>query len=156
MREPLIVLDGKLRVISANDAYYRIFQTTSKETEGHFFYELGQGQWNIHSLAESLLGKVLPANQIFQDFEMVQNFPGLGFRTMLLNGRLLPMGDPDHDLILLAIEDVTDRKQAETALKDSEAKLRDLARKLLALQEQERQELSIGRCRRTWPRTSPP
>ena len=45
---------------------------------------------------------------------MVQNFPGLGFRTMLLNGRLLPMGDPDHDLILLAIEDVTDRRQAET------------------------------------------
>ena len=82
-----------------------------------------------------LLSKVLPANQVFQDFEMMQKFPGLGFRTMLLNGRLLPMGGPDQDLILLAIEDVTDRRQAEQALKDSEAKLRDLARQLLALQE---------------------
>ena len=74
---------------------------------------------------------------------MMQKFPGLGFRTMLLNGRLLPMGEADQDLILLAIEDITGRRQAETALKDSEAKLRDLARQLLALQEAERRELSI-------------
>ena len=143
MREPLIVLDGKLRVVSANDAYYRIFKTTPKETEGGFFYELGKGQWNLHRLRE-LLSKVLPANQIFQDFEMVQIFPGIGRRTMLLNGRLLPLGDPDHDLILLAIEDVTDRKQAEQALRESEAKLRELTRKVLALQEQERQRAFLG------------
>ena len=141
MREPLIVLDGKLRVISANDAYYRIFKTTPKETEGGFFYEMGKRQWNLPRLRE-LLSKVLPSNQIFQDFEMVQKFPRIGFRTMLLNGRLLPMGDPDHDLILLAIEDVSDRKQAEQALRESEANLRDLTRRVLALQEKERQQLS--------------
>ena len=141
MREPLVVLDGKLRVISANDAYFRVFHTTPKKTVGDFFYELGKGQWNIPRLRE-LLGKVLPANQVFQDFEMVQNFPGIGFRTMLLNGRLLPLGAPDHDLILLAIEDVTDRKRAEQALQESETRLRTLTQQLLALQDKERQELS--------------
>jgi len=72
---------------------------------------------------------------------MVQDFPGLGRRTMLLNGRLLPLGGPDHDLILLAIEDITERRQV-VALKESEAKLRDLAHRVLALQEKERQQLS--------------
>ena len=67
MREPLVVLDGKLRVVSANESYYRIFQTTPKETEGSFFYELGQGQWNIHGLRK-LLDKVLPANRIIPGF----------------------------------------------------------------------------------------
>ena len=61
---------------------------------------------------------------------------------MLLNGRLLPLGAPDHDLILLAIEDVTDRKLAEQALKESETRLRTLTQQLLALQDKERQELS--------------
>ncbi|HEY9073279.1 MAG TPA: PAS domain-containing protein, partial [Desulfobaccales bacterium] len=141
MREPLIVLDGKLRMVSANDAFYRTFKNDIRDTEGHFFYELGQGQWNVHSLRQ-LLSKVLPTNQVFQDFEMTQKFPDLGFRTMLLNGRLLPMDDPDHNLILLAIEDITERRQAETALKASEVKLRELARQLLTIQEAERRELS--------------
>jgi two-component system CheB/CheR fusion protein len=140
MREPLVVLDGNMRLISANDAYYRTFKANPKDTEGRFFYELGKGQWNLHGL-QKLLSKVLPANQIFQDFEMVQDFPGLGRRTMLLNGRLLPMGSPDHDLILLAMEDITERRQA-VALKESEARLRDLTQRVLALQEKERQQLS--------------
>ena len=72
---------------------------------------------------------------------MVQDFPGLGRRIMLLSGRLLPMGGPDHDFILLAIEDITDRRQV-VALKESEAKLRDLTQRVLALQEKERQQLS--------------
>ena len=72
---------------------------------------------------------------------MMQVFSGIGRRTMLLNGRLLPMGAPDYDLILLAIEDVTERRQA-VALKESEARLRDLTRRVLALQEKERQQLS--------------
>jgi two-component system CheB/CheR fusion protein len=141
MREPLIVLDGKLQVVSANEAYYQTFKVTPPSTEGKFFYELGQGQWNLHRLRQ-LLSEVLPANRIFQDFEMVQVFPGIGRRTMLLNGRLLPMGGSDHDLILLAIEDVTDRKQAEKVIRESEAKLRDLTQRLLTLQEKERQQLS--------------
>ena len=85
----------------------------------HFFDELGKGQWNLHGL-QNLLSKVLPANQVFQDFEMVQDFPGLGRRTMLLNGRLLSLGGPDRDLILLAIEDITGQAQREAELSSTE------------------------------------
>jgi two-component system CheB/CheR fusion protein len=141
VREPLLVLDAKLRVVSANAAYYRIFRSTPKETEGGFFYELGKRQWDLHVLRH-LLDKVLPSDQAFQDFEMVQKIPKIGIRTFLLNGRRLVMGNPDQALILLAIEDVNERRQAEQAQKDSEAKLRSLARQLLALQEAEHQELS--------------
>ena len=141
IREPLVVLNGKLRVVSANDAYYRFFKVKPEDTEGHYFYELGQGQWNIHRLRQ-LLGKVLPANQQFQDFEMVQKFPEVGRRTLLLNGRLLPLGGPSHDLILVAIEDITERREAEEVLRESETRLRNLARQLLAHQEAERHELS--------------
>jgi len=141
IREPLIVLDGKLRVVSANDAYYRAFKVSHEDTEGHYFYELGQGQWNIHRLRQ-LLGKVLPANQQFQDFEMVQKFPEVGRRTFLLNGRLLSLGGTAQDLVLLAIEDITERREADEVLRESEARLRNLARQLLAHQEVERRELS--------------
>jgi len=141
IREPLVVLDHKLRVVSANDAYYRFFKVSHEDTEGHYFYEVGHGQWNIHRLRQ-LLGKVLEANQQFQDFEMVQKFPEVGRRTFLLNCRLLPLGGPAHDLVLLAIEDITERREADEVLRESEARLRNLARQLLDHQEAERRELS--------------
>ncbi len=141
VREPLVVLDGKLRVVSANDAYYRLFKVKSEDTEGHYFSELGGGQWNVHRLRQ-LLSKVLPSDQQFQDFEMVQKFPEVGRRTFLLNGRLLSLGGPARDRILLAIEDITERREAEEVLRESEAKLRNLAMRLLAYQEEERRELS--------------
>ena len=141
VREPLVVLDGKLRVVSASGAYYRVFKVKPEDTEGHYFYELGGGQWNVHRLRQ-LLSKVLPSDQQFQGFEMVQKFPGVGRRTFLLNGRLLPLGGPAHDRVLLAIEDITERREAEEVLRESETRLRNLATRLLAYQEEERRELS--------------
>ncbi|MCX5891976.1 MAG: PAS domain-containing protein, partial [Deltaproteobacteria bacterium] len=140
VREPLIVLNGDLKVVSANDSFYRTFQVSPQETENQRLYDLGNRQWDIPRLRELLEG-ILLNNQQFQDFEVEREFPGIGCRTMLLNARRLARGEAAKDRILLAIEDMTDRKQA-VALKESETKLRDLARQLLVLQEEERRELS--------------
>lgn len=108
MREPLLVLSPDLRVKSANSAFYSTFQVDPEDTEGRLVYELGDRQWDIPRLRE-LLGDILPANQAFDDFEVEHEFAGLGRRTMLLNARRLD----DVQLILLAIEEVTARKQWE-------------------------------------------
>ena len=112
VREPLIVLDGDLRVISVNDSFYRTFKVLPPETEGRLIFEVGNRQWDIPRL-RILLENILPTNQHFEDFEVEHDFPEIGRRTMLLNARLLKRGGEAKDLILLAIEDVTERKRQE-------------------------------------------
>jgi two-component system CheB/CheR fusion protein len=107
VREPLLVLSDSLHVVSANRSFCRVFETSPKETEGRLLYELGDGQWDIPRLRQ-LLGDILPEQTVLDDFEVAHEFPGLGKRIMLLNGRRLSRND-DEDLILLAIEDVTDQ-----------------------------------------------
>ena len=109
VREPLIVLDGDLRVISVNDSFYRTFKVLPPETEGRLIFEVGNRQWDIPRL-RILLENILPTNQHFEDFEVEHDFPEIGRRTMLLNARRLTREEGTKDLILLAIEDVTERK----------------------------------------------
>lgn len=108
VRESLLVLDSDLRVVSANRSFYRDFQVTKEETEGCLLYELGDGQWNISRLRE-LLEKILPENTTFDDFEVEHEFPNIGQRKMLLNARQIESERGERDLVLLAIEDVTER-----------------------------------------------
>jgi two-component system CheB/CheR fusion protein len=111
LREPLLVLKPDLRVRLANEAFYTAFQSTPEQTEGRLIYELGDNQWDIPAL-RTLLEQVLPQNNVFNDFEIVHEFERGRQQTLLLNGRRL-----DHvQLILLAIEDITGRKQAEEDL----------------------------------------
>lgn len=112
VREPLIVLDGDLRVISANDSFYRTFKVLRRWTDGRLLFEIGQRQWDIPRLRQ-LLENVLLTDQHFQDFEVEHDFPKIGRHTMLLNARRLTRGEGTKDLILLAIEDVTERKRQE-------------------------------------------
>ena len=112
VREPLIVLDGDLRVISANDSFYRTFKVLRRWTEGRLLFEIGKRQWDIPSL-RILLENILLTDRQFQDFEVEQDFPKIGRRTMLLNARRLTGGKGNYELILLAIEDVTERKRLE-------------------------------------------
>jgi len=104
-REPILVMDGNLRVSSANRAFYREFEVARNETEGCAIYELGNGQWNIPMLRE-LLENVLPNNGRVKNFEVRHDFPHLGARTMMLNARRIEPR-PGQQLILLYIEDVT-------------------------------------------------
>jgi PAS domain S-box-containing protein len=112
VREPLLVLDAGLHVQSANRAFYQTFRVTSLETEGKSIYELGSGQWDIPAL-RPLLAEILPEHTSFQDLEIKGDFPGIGRRTMLLSGRKLFRVGNNTELVLLAIEDITERKLAQ-------------------------------------------
>ena len=116
VREPLVVLDGDLRVISANRSFYKTFKVTPKETEGRYLYELGNRQWDIPELRQ-LLEKIIPENISFEDYEVEHNFPKIGWKTMLLNARRVFSEDGETKLILLAIEDVTERKRMEQEMR---------------------------------------
>lgn len=113
VRDPLMVLRADLRVNTANDAFYKMFKTTPDQIEGRLIYEVGDQQWKIPNL-RMLLEGVLPRNSFFDDFEVTHEFPHLGRRTMLLNARRLDLDD-GAPMILLAIEDVTERQRAEAS-----------------------------------------
>ena len=125
LREPFVVLDKSLRVRSANAAFYRNFHASKAETEGRFVYDLGNGQWNIPQL-RTLLAQVLSNSHPVEDFEVEHDFPALGRRNMLLNARRFPPESNDPHLVLLAIEDITDRRRAEAAMEHSEVRYRRL------------------------------
>jgi PAS domain S-box-containing protein len=125
LREPFVILDKSLRVRTANGAFYRDFHASKEETEGRFVYELGNGQWDIPQL-RTLLPQVLTNSHPVEDFQVEHAFPTLGQRTMLLNARRFPPESDDPELVLLAIEDVTDRTRAEAAMEHSEVRYRRL------------------------------
>ena len=111
VREPLLILDGSLRVHSANRAFYQTFEVTQEETEARLIYELGNGQWDIPDL-RTLLEDILPMSSLFNDYEIEHEFPVIGRRIMLLNARQLRQGS-HAELIVLAMEDVTERRRVE-------------------------------------------
>ncbi len=112
LRESLLVLDHQFRVRSANRSFYELFQVLPSQTEGKLIYDLGDGQWDIPEL-HRLLEEVLPKHTEIKDFEVTYNFENLGKRTMLLNARTLVYQNHLR-LMLLAIEDVTEQKHAQT------------------------------------------
>src|ERR1051326_7947186 len=99
VREPLLMLDTTLRVRSANRAFYQTFHVSPEETEDQLIYELGNGQWNIPAL-RTLLEDIIPQRSVFNDFELVHDFPAIGRRVMLLNARKLRAGNHTEFLVL--------------------------------------------------------
>jgi two-component system CheB/CheR fusion protein len=108
IREPLLVLDRRFRVLSANRSFYRVFRTSAETTENESIFGLGDRQWDIPALRRLLEG-VLSQNELFEDYPVEHEFPGIGHRKMLLNARQIENEDRHNPLILLTMEDVTDR-----------------------------------------------
>ena len=129
VRQPLVVLDAGLCVVTANRAFYQIFQASPEATEGHGFFGLDAGQWNVPAL-RNLLENIFSQNTPFDDFEIESKFRGIGHRFMLLNARQIQHANSAMPLILLAIEDVTERRRAEEKAKIFAAKLERSNREL--------------------------
>jgi two-component system, chemotaxis family, CheB/CheR fusion protein len=130
VREPLLVLNQDLKVQVANRAFYQVFHAAREATEGKFIYDLGDKQWNIPAL-RALLEDILPRNSHLTNFEVAHVFPKIGQRIMVLNARRLQRDGDDTHLILLAIEDITERKVLEKAVLDiSEAEQQRIGRDL--------------------------
>jgi len=125
LREPFVVLDKSLRVKTANRTFYQTFHVEQAETEGRLIYDLGNGQWNIPRL-RGVLDEVLSDDHPVHEFEVEHEFPGIGRKNMLLNARRFQSVNSQPDLILLAIEDITERKRAEVAMQTSEVRYRRL------------------------------
>jgi PAS domain S-box-containing protein len=127
MRDPLLVLDEGLRVVTASREFYRTFGVKREETEGRLVYELGNQQWDIPRL-RTLLETILPQNTSFRDYEVEHVFEGIGRKVMLLNARKLYRDQNASHRILLVIEDVTERRDAEEARREAEARFTEMVK----------------------------
>lgn len=131
VREPLLVLDADLHVITANRSFYEVFKVKQEETEGQLVYELGNRQWNMPKLRE-LLENILPKNTEFNNFKVEHNFENIGQKIMLLNARRIYRETNRTQMILLAIEDITEHKRAEEALSRHTTELEAINKELEA------------------------
>jgi len=112
IRDPLVVLENDMTIVTASKAFLTIFGITEVEVRGRRFSELGQHQWDVPALRH-LMEKVLPENKPIESFEIEDNFPGLGRRVFNLNARKISQPGNHADRMLLVFEDITDRKQRE-------------------------------------------
>jgi two-component system CheB/CheR fusion protein len=156
---PLVVLDAGLRVIIANRAFYTTLKLHRQGTEGTILYELAGGQWNVPALREKL-ELALAENRSFADLELTADFPRVGKKILLLQGRRLDLGADQRRILLLAVMDMTAQRsieeqmrtaqstlesslrESEEDLRQSRGELRALAARLLTTQEEERRRVS--------------
>ena len=118
VREPLISLDQDLRVVTVSRSFYEFFKVKPEETVGQLIYDLGNRQWDIPKLRE-LLETILPQKATFDNYEVEHDFTTIGRRIMLLNARQIKRGMGKDRIILLAMEDITERKQLEAEIQDA-------------------------------------
>ena len=127
VRVPLLVLDENLKIKTVNQSFSKMFAIPARDAEGQLLYSLGGGSWDIPGLRD-VLERVLPARKSFDNFEVEREFPSIGCKALVVNGCVLER----LNLILVAIDDVTLRKQGEKALHTTEDALRQ-AQKMEAI-----------------------
>ncbi len=129
VREPLLALDQDLRVVTVSRSFYEVFKAKPEETVGQLIYDLGNKQWNIPKLRE-LLETILPQKTTFDNYEVEHDFATIGRRIMLLNARQIQRVMGKERIILLAIEDITERREVENGLEKAHEELESLAAEL--------------------------
>ena len=122
IREPFLILDGDLRVISVNKSFCDFFQVTEDATLHKKVYDLGNGQWNIPKL-KALLEDILPKSTFFKDFVVEHEFPTIGQKVIVLNARRIYTIGEINPIMMLAMEDVTKEKKLENELREYAEKL---------------------------------
>jgi PAS domain S-box-containing protein len=122
VREPLVVLDSDLKILTANQSFYDTFKVTPEETIGNFIYDLGNRQWDIPKL-RVLFEDILPNDSVFNGYEVDHDFQGIGRKIILLNARQIFRENIGSHIILLAMEDITERKRLEQVLQEKNVEL---------------------------------
>jgi len=117
VRDPLLVLDEDLKLLSANRSFYKTFKVTPRETLGNLIYDLGNRQWDIPRL-RILLEEILPKHAHIANFEVEHDFPTVGHKIMRLNARQIHQEVVGKKMILLAVEDITRFKRLERERKN--------------------------------------
>ncbi len=112
VREPLIVIDEQLKIVSANRSFHQAFKTTPAEISGCALFEICGGSWNVSPLKE-LLNTPADMPTLFENILLAHDFPAVGRRVLLLNARKICRAGNNTQKILLAIEDITGRQEAE-------------------------------------------
>lgn len=162
LREPLLVLDGGLRVIEASRAFYNSFKVNAEQTVGQNLVDLGGGQWANSELVQ-LLTEVIPDKMTIEDYEIEHDFPNIGRRIFLLNARKIFREGNNTKTLLLAMEDITDRRQLEierqAALDQSNRLMEELNHRVMnslsmigAVIAMENRELSDEKCKSAFQR----
>ncbi len=117
IREPLLLIDSELKIVKANKSFYKKFKVEPGQTEGVLIYDIGNRQWDIPKLRE-LLEDILPKNSTFNDFEVEHNFENIGRKIMHLNAGRIYSESKQTQMILVSIEDVTEREYYKRHLEE--------------------------------------
>lgn len=127
VREPLVVMNSSLKILTANHSFYETFKVTPEDTVGNFIYDIGNRQWDIPKL-RVLFEDILPHDTVFNGYEVEHDFPGIGRKFILLNAREIFRENIGSHIILLAMEDITARKlaEAERTRLDQELQLKNV------------------------------
>jgi diguanylate cyclase (GGDEF)-like protein/PAS domain S-box-containing protein len=118
VHEPLVVLSSDLQILTANHSFYTAFKVTAEKTIGNFIYDVGNRQWDIPRL-RSLIEEILPTAKVINDYEVEHDFADIGHKIILFNARQISRLEIGSHIILLAMEDITDRKLTEKRIGDA-------------------------------------
>lgn len=113
VRESLLLLDDSMNVLWANRSFYDTFKTSPDTTTGKNIYEIDNRRWDIPAMRVLIGERLAERNAVTDAYRVENTFQGLGFKTMLVNGRRLDMEETDRQAVLLAMEDITEQRLSE-------------------------------------------